>query len=732
MLVKACQRSVIQYVCRQKKRLSFARSRIHNMPCEVTNRFLILYGSQRGQAQSIAEEICEQATEHGFTADIFCLSNVKKYNVDSETRPIVFVVSTTGDGDPPDTAQKFVRKIKNKSLPHDSFANLCYALLALGDTNYANFCNCGKTIDRRLQQLGAKHFYATGHADDGTGLEVVVDPWIEGLWEALKKTFANMSTADQQGAAHSDSSLKNPSSQENNSSNLEVDLHLLKLIETDLPKESTPDCSQTETLIPLVASLKHSVAPLSESVLNVPALPPSYLEVLLENQSVEEMVPADKEGYHEVPVSKAVQLTRDDSVKTAILLELDVSEQNMAYQPGDSFDVLCPNRASEVEELLLRLGLQTQNNYAVQIHLLENTSKKAAKVPLHIPQGTSLQFILTWCVEIRSVPKKAFIRALADVTQDSSEKRRLLELCSKQGSADYNGFVRDANLCVLDLLRAFPSCLPPLNLLFEHLPKLQSRAYSAASSSLQHPGKVHFVFNVVEFPACPEHSARTGLCTGWLADRVSSILAPTGTLPASECLDTSAPPKQAKKSANEVYVRPRPSSTFHLPADPSVPIVMVGPGTGVAPFIGFLQQREKEREVNQEVTFGETWLFFGCRYKEKDFLFREEVERFVQNGTLNHLIVCFSRDEEPDVGGNVKRARYVQHNLLLHAKSVASILLKDKGYLYVCGDAKNMAKDVNDTLLEIIGNELQLDKLETMKTVAGLREEKRYLQDIWS
>nr|XP_055039049.1 methionine synthase reductase isoform X3 [Misgurnus anguillicaudatus] len=725
MLVKACQRSVIQYVCRQKKRLSFARSRIHNMPCEVTNRFLILYGSQRGQAQSIAEEICEQATEHGFTADIFCLSNVKKYNVDSETRPIVFVVSTTGDGDPPDTAQKFVRKIKNKSLPHDSFANLCYALLALGDTNYANFCNCGKTIDRRLQQLGAKHFYATGHADDGTGLEVVVDPWIEGLWEALKKTFANMSTADQQGAAHSDSSLKNPSSQENNSSNLEVDLHLLKLIETDLPKESTPDCSQTETLIPLVASLKHSVAPLSESVLNVPALPPSYLEVLLENQSVEEeMVPADKEGYHEVPVSKAVQLTRDDSVKTAILLELDVSEQNMAYQPGDSFDVLCPNRASEVEELLLRLGLQTQNNYAVQIHLLENTSKKAAKVPLHIPQGTSLQFILTWCVEIRSVPKKAFIRALADVTQDSSEKRRLLELCSKQGSADYNGFVRDANLCVLDLLRAFPSCLPPLNLLFEHLPKLQSRAYSAASSSLQHPGKVHFVFNVVEFPACPEHSARTGLCTGWLADRVSSILAPTGTLPASECLDTSAPPK--------VYVRPRPSSTFHLPADPSVPIVMVGPGTGVAPFIGFLQQREKEREVNQEVTFGETWLFFGCRYKEKDFLFREEVERFVQNGTLNHLIVCFSRDEEPDVGGNVKRARYVQHNLLLHAKSVASILLKDKGYLYVCGDAKNMAKDVNDTLLEIIGNELQLDKLETMKTVAGLREEKRYLQDIWS
>uniref|UniRef100_A0A8C1GTN4 Methionine synthase reductase n=1 Tax=Cyprinus carpio TaxID=7962 RepID=A0A8C1GTN4_CYPCA len=600
-------------------------------------RFLILYGSQRGQAQSIAEEICQQAAEHGFTADISCLSNQHKYNVDREIRPVVFVVSTTGDGDPPDTAHKFVRKIKNKSLVHDHFSHLRYALLALGDTNYANFCNGGKTIDSRLQQLGAKHFYATGHADDGTGLEVVVDPWIEGLWDALKKIFSSMSTSNQQSADLSDCTQdnyhKNASGQEKNKSGLEVDLQLLKLSEVDSQKEKTitSDSSDVETLsTALVASLKQSVPPLSESVLNVPALPASYLEVCLEQVSTEgETVPSDKDGYREVSISKAVQLTQDDAVKNAILLELDISEQSIAYQPGDAFDILCPNRASEVEELLLRLDLQTRKNCAVQVNLLKN----------------------------------------------------------------------------------------------KHLPKLQPRAYSAASSSLQHPGKVHFVFNVVEFPACPEHPARTGLCTGWLADHVSSILRPLGTVPASEHLGTSSQPK--------VHVRPRPSSTFHLPADPSIPVVMVGPGTGVAPFIGFLQQREKEREANQEATFGETWLFFGCRHKDKDFLFRYELERFALNGTLSHLIVCFSRDE-PDAAGTVNRPTYVQHNLRLHAKNVASILLKNKGCLYVCGDAKNMAKDVNDTLLEIIGNELQIDKLDAMKIVAGLREEKRYLQDIWS
>uniref|UniRef100_A0A673G2Y4 Methionine synthase reductase n=1 Tax=Sinocyclocheilus rhinocerous TaxID=307959 RepID=A0A673G2Y4_9TELE len=549
----------------------------------------------------------------------------------------VFVVSTTGDGDPPDTAQKFVRKIKNKSLPHNHFFHLHYALLALGDTNYANFCNGGKTIDSRLQQLGAKHFYATGHADDGTGLEVVVDPWIEGLWDALKKTFSSMATSDQQDTDLSDCTQdnfhKNASGQEKNKSDLEVDLHLLKLSETDSQKGKaiTSDSIDVETLSTvLAASLKQSVPPLSESALNVPALPASYLEVCLEQVSTEgETVPSDKDSYHEVSISKAVQLTQDDAVKTAISLELDISEQNLAYQPGDAFDILCPNRASEVKELLLRLDLQTQKNGAVQVNLLKN----------------------------------------------------------------------------------------------KHLPKLQPRAYSAASSSLQHPGKVNFVFNVVEFPARPEHPARTGLCTGWLAGHVSSILRPLGTVPASERLGTSALPK--------VHVRPRPSSTFHLPADPSVPVVMVGPGTGVAPFIGFLQQREKEREANQEATFGEMWLFFGCRHKDKDFLFREELERFAHNGTLSNLIVCFSRDE-PDAAGTVNRPTYVQHNLSLHAKNVASILLKDKGSLYVCGDAKNMAKDVNDTLLEIIGNELQIDKLDAMKTVAGLREEKRYLQDIWS
>ncbi|KAM5169592.1 methionine synthase reductase isoform 1-T2 [Callospermophilus lateralis] len=696
-------------------------------------RFLLLYATQRGQAKAIAEEISEQAVAHGFSADLHCISESDKYDLKMERAPLVVVVSTTGTGDPPDTARKFVKAIQDKTLPADFLAHLRYGLLGLGDSEYTYFCNGGKVIDKRLQELGAQHFYDTGHADDCVGLELVVEPWIAGLWAALTKHFRSSGGQEEMSGALPGTSKASLNSDPVKPPLLHIgsQVELLRLDDSgrqhsEVLEQNETNRGQTNGLIEdFESSLIRSKPPLSQASLSIPALPPEYLQVHLQESLGQEESPASvtsADPVFQVPISKAIQLTTNDAIKTTLLLELDISKTEFSYQPGDAFSVICPNSDSEVQNLLHRLQLTDKREHCVLLKIKADTRKKGAALPQHVPERCSLQFLLTWCLEIRAVPKKAFLRALADCTRDSAEKRRLQELCSKQGTGDYNRFVRDASACLLDLLLAFPSCQPPLSLLLEHLPKLQPRPYSCASSGLFHPGRLHFIFNIVEFASNTTAVVlRKGVCTGWLAKLVASILQP----------NTQASPADGREAlAPKISISPRATNSFHLPADPSTPIIMVGPGTGVAPFIGFLQHRAKLQEQYPEGNFGAMWLFFGCRHKDRDYLFRDELRHFLQRGVLTHLKVSFSRDaalqeEEAPV-------KYVQDSLQLYGPQVARILLHEKGCLYVCGDAKNMAKDVNDALVEIISKEAGVDKLEAMKTLATLKEEKRYLQDIWS
>uniref|UniRef100_A0A8D1SNZ6 Methionine synthase reductase n=1 Tax=Sus scrofa TaxID=9823 RepID=A0A8D1SNZ6_PIG len=691
-------------------------------------RFLLLYATQRGQAKAIAEEICEKADAHGFSADLHCISESDKYDLRTEAAPLVVVVSTTGNGDPPDTARKFVKAIQDKTLPGDLLAHLRYGLLGLGDSEYTYFCNGGKIIDKRLQELGAQHFYDTGHADDCVGLELVVEPWINGLWAALEKHFASRRGNEMNSAvamASNPSRRTEPVTPE--VSHIDSQVGLLRLDDSgrrdsEVSEQNVVNRGPSSVWIAdFESSLTQSAPPLSQASLNIPASPPEYLQVDLQEALGQEESHApvtSVDPVFHVPVSKAVQLTTNDAVKTTLLIELDISKTDFSYQPGDAFSVICPNSDSEVERLLQRLQLADRREHRVFLKIKADTKKKGAALPQHVPEGRSLQFLFTWCLEIRAVPKKAFLRALAEHSSDGAERRRLQELCSRQGTADYNRLIRDARACLLDLLLAFPSCQPPLGLLLEHLPKLQPRPYSCASSSLSHPGKLHFIFNIVEFSSHTTAEVRRGVCTGWLATLVEPILQPN------------ARADGEKAPAPKIYIAPRTANSFHLPGEPSAPVIMVGPGTGIAPFIGFLQHREKLQEHHPAGHFGATWLFFGCRHKDRDYLFRDELRHFLKCGILTHLKVSCSR-EAPAGEEEEAPAKYVQDSIQRHGQQVARALLQERGYVYVCGDAKNMAKDVNDTLVDIISKEVGGGKLEAMKMLATLKEEKRYLQDIW-
>ncbi|XP_078394858.1 methionine synthase reductase isoform X1 [Cetorhinus maximus] len=710
------------------------------MSLETKHRILLLYASQQGQAKAIAEEIAEEADGKGFVADICCVSQLEKFNLEKERAPVVIIASTTGSGDLPETAKKFGQEL-NSTFPAHHYSHIKYAVLALGDSNYCLFANGGKIIDQRLQQLGAEHFYATGYADDGVGLELVVEPWIQGLWDALKDVCQKKEEIND-GVAKmldtNDGSTANKLDFKN--LNALAGLELLR-IEANVPTVAEDSVISSESVEQncivagpqencLVPNWVKFETPLSETALNIPTLPVEYLN--MEFQEGTEQVSqqeffslAPNFTVFQVPVTKAISLTREDAVKTALFLELDISKTSMTYEPGDAFSVICPNSRSEVEELIWRLGLADKRDRVVEISMRPNNKKKGAHLPEHVPKQSTLQFILTWCLEIRSVPKKACLRALAEYTSDSCEKRRLQELSSRQGAADYNRCLRDHNICLLDILRALPSCHPPFSLLLEHLPKLQVRSYSAASSSDYYPGKLHFVFNIVEFPSSPEKPvARRGVCTGWLAEQAIPILHSYESIATiGDCMSNGFPLPQ-------ISIFSRQNTLFRLPTDAAAPIIMVGPGTGIAPFIGFLQHRQKQKEENPDFDFGETWLFYGCRHHDRDYLFRNELRSFQTNGTLTQLKVCFSRDLPKDTTEG--KPKYVQHLLQLFAENVTKMLLSESGYLYVCGDGKNMAKDVANSVTEIVSEKLGVDTLAAMKIIANLREEKRYLQDVWS
>jgi sulfite reductase (NADPH) flavoprotein alpha-component len=396
----------------------------------------------------------------------------------------------------------------------------------------------------------------------------------------------------------------------------------------------------------------------------IAALTPAGFQIASRDESAAE---AEESGYSKSnPFPAAVLENRNlngPGDKQTHQIALSLENSDLTYEVGDALGVYPLNPANVVDEIIANLPF------------------KASEVPAPDGSEVPLRHALIHHYDIGSLNK-----SIIQKWQVKSGSPFLRSLVAADDKKAYDDFCWGRDL--IDLVIDHPADFNDAEEFVSVLKKLQPRLYSIASSPRTHPGEVHLCVGVVRYQTFGRQ--RGGICSTFLADRLTSA----------------QPPR--------VYVHS--NNAFRLPSDASTDVIMVGPGTGIAPFRAFLECRKTTAAA------GRNWLFFGNPHRASDYLYQDELEAFQADGTLAKLDLAWSRDQ--------KEKLYVQHLMLQNGAELWSWLQNGAAF-YVCGDASRMAKDVDQALLQIATEHGQLSPDEATAFISQLKKDKRYQRDVY-
>lgn len=352
-------------------------------------------------------------------------------------------------------------------------------------------------------------------------------------------------------------------------------------------------------------------------------------------------------------------LTHTDAVKQVWHIRLDISKTNIHYQPGDILCLFVPNSDQLVEEILTFFNLDRETKFTLK--KVEHSVKNLLKYQFELGK---VSFDL--------------LKHLATLRNDEYLLSILLN------KIELESFLYGKNN--LDILQYFNAQDLDFLTFIDLLAPLTARSYSIASSPLRHPKEIDLTIGQESFNKNGEK----------ILSHTSSYL-------------------EKLNIGDEIKVEHLPNPAFKLP-QLNDNILMIGAGTGIAPYIGFLQEREYSHAT------GRNWLIFGNRNQDKDFLYKQQLEYWQQNGLLNRLDAVFSRDHLDKV--------YVQHIIKEHSDKIWQHI-ENNGFIFICGDAIKMAKAVDQVLVNIIENNTELDNKQSKKFLLGLKKTKRYMRDVY-
>ncbi|XP_006659755.1 NADPH-dependent diflavin oxidoreductase 1 [Oryza brachyantha] len=620
------------------------------------SRLLVMYASETGNAMDAAERVGRQAERGGCPAvDVLPMDSFDPSCLPSE-RLVVFVVSTTGQGDPPDSMKEFWRYLLKKNLGARWLQGVRYAVFGLGDSGYQKYNFAAKKLDRRLLHLGAEPIIQVGLGDDQhpSGYEGALDPWLLSLWESLNQTTPLLLPRM--------SDIINP------------DLSILGDAKVEVIYHSSDKAQQDSNILDSKNLIQRarSMSPALQFYNNEKE--PHYMLQMVSNQ----------------------RLTKENSDRDVRHFELESPSSGITYQVGDALDILPSQSPSAVDSFIERCKLDPDCYITVRA----KGRVKVSKVSLlnGFIDRIKLKTFVALTMDVASAsPRRYFFEVMSFFATSEHEKEKLQYFASPEGRDDLYQYNQKEGRTVLEVLEDFPSVQMPFEWLVQLTPPLKKRAFSISSSPLAEPNQIHLTVSIVSWRT-PFKRTRHGLCSSWLAGL----------------------------NPNEENLIPCWVHHSSLPPHPSIPLILIGPGTGCAPFRAFVAERAAQStpEPTAPILF-----FFGCRNQDNDFLYKDFWYAHAHDqGVLSlknggGFFVAFSRDQPQKF--------YVQHRIKEQSAKVWN-LLKSGAAIYIAGSSTKMPADVTAALEEVICQESGCSEEDASIWLRKLERNGKFHIETWS